>query len=239
MLLNYIVEKGDTVWKLSMRFGVPPCVIMRLNNLPPDAMIYEGQTLLIPIGQMQGDWLDMLCRQQGIPSPIRRMTPEMEARMAGPLPAGCMEPAPAVPTLTQTQKPAAQPTAQPAAAQPAARTASASREPEDAQEMLAEFERYTVRSGDTLYGIARKYGTTIGNIMALNPQITNPNEIQVGMVLTIPLPPQGAVVYVVRPGDTVYRIAQRFGTTTEKLAEHNYLNGNFTIYPGQQLLIVQ
>jgi len=223
MLLNYIVERGDTVYKIAMRFGVPPCLIMRLNNLGPDAMIYEGQTLLIPIGQMQSDWVDMICRQQGLPSPLRQLTPELEARMAGPMP-NCGQPQNTVPTLAPVQ--------------PSAVNASAQRS-EDEQEVMAEFERHMVKTGDTLFGIAKKHGTTIGNILALNPQITNPNDIKIGMVLTVPLPPEGAVVYIVRPGDTVYRIAQRFGTTVEKMAEYNYLNGNFTIYPGQQLLIVQ
>ena len=39
---------------------------------------------------------------------------------------------------------------------------------------------YTIQSGDTLSGIAAKFGTTIARLMALNPQIKNPNLIYPG-----------------------------------------------------------
>jgi len=44
---------------------------------------------------------------------------------------------------------------------------------------------HTVKSGDTLYGIAIKYGTTVAAIATLN-NISNPNNISVGKVLIIP-----------------------------------------------------
>jgi len=39
---------------------------------------------------------------------------------------------------------------------------------------------YTVKSGDTLYKIATKYGTTVSNLMSLNSQISNANQISIG-----------------------------------------------------------
>jgi LysM repeat protein len=48
---------------------------------------------------------------------------------------------------------------------------------------------YTVKAGDTLYDIARAYGTTIEEIVAASDSISRPNEvIKPGMVLTIPKP---------------------------------------------------
>ena len=44
---------------------------------------------------------------------------------------------------------------------------------------------YTVQSGDTLSKIAKRYGTTVSNIMALNPQIKDANKISVGQVIRI------------------------------------------------------
>jgi LysM repeat protein len=44
---------------------------------------------------------------------------------------------------------------------------------------------YTVKSGDTLYKIATKYGTTVSNLMSLNSQITNANQISIGEKIKI------------------------------------------------------
>lgn len=45
---------------------------------------------------------------------------------------------------------------------------------------------YTVKSGDTLSGIAKKYGTTVKKLQALNPSISNPNKIYVGQKIIVP-----------------------------------------------------
>ena len=44
---------------------------------------------------------------------------------------------------------------------------------------------YTVKSGDTLSKIAKRFGTTVANIMALNPQIADANKISAGQVIRI------------------------------------------------------
>lgn len=50
---------------------------------------------------------------------------------------------------------------------------------------------YTVRYGDTLWGIAQKYNTTTYNIMKLNPQIKNPSMLWPGQKITVPSPNSG------------------------------------------------
>ena len=88
---------------------------------------------------------------------------------------------------------------------------------------------YVVRSGDTLSSIARRYSTTVQRLRALNPRISNPNMIRVGMKLHLPdtVPPPRAdppvAVYVVRPGDTLSGIATRQGTTVKRILALNPL----------------
>jgi LysM repeat protein len=107
---------------------------------------------------------------------------------------------------------------------------------------------YTVRTGDTLYSIALRFGVTVQDLMAANG-ITNPNYIRVGQVLIIPDPnatptptPTGTpqpspTVYIVRPGDTLYSLARRFGTTVEAIARDNNIVNPHLIYVGQRLVI--
>ncbi|MEW5989343.1 MAG: LysM peptidoglycan-binding domain-containing protein, partial [Chloroflexota bacterium] len=79
---------------------------------------------------------------------------------------------------------------------------------------------YTVRPGDTLSAIARTFGTTVQALAEAN-HILNPDLIYVGQVLTIPgagggstpPPPTSGATYVVQPGDTLSRIALRYGVT--------------------------
>jgi LysM repeat protein len=91
---------------------------------------------------------------------------------------------------------------------------------------------YVVKRGNTLYSIARWYGTTVEAIALLN-RIPNPSLIYVGQQLTIPRPYN--TVYIVRWGDTLYSIARRYGTTVEAIAARNNIANPSLIYAGQRL----
>ena len=98
---------------------------------------------------------------------------------------------------------------------------------------------YRIRPGDTLGGIAARYGTTVATLAQLNG-IADPNRIYAGQVIRIPVkssdPPQPAY-YVVRRGDTLSGIASRFGTTYQKLMKLNGIRNPNLIYAGQRLRI--
>lgn len=94
---------------------------------------------------------------------------------------------------------------------------------------------YTIQSGDTLYSIARRFNTTVENLLKFN-YIPNPTMIQVGQQLVIPESPPEAILYTVRPGDTLYAIARRYGTQVSILMTFNYLTSTL-IYPGQHLVV--
>ena len=97
---------------------------------------------------------------------------------------------------------------------------------------------YTVRKGNTLFGISQFFGTTVDKILSMN-QISDPNMIYVGQTINVPVDTDIAdgYIYVTRPGDTLWSIAQRFGTTVEAIAKKNGMCNPNMIYPGTRLYI--
>lgn len=96
---------------------------------------------------------------------------------------------------------------------------------------------YTVRAGDTLTGIAARFQTTVPRLVSLN-HIADPNRIYIGERLQVPTAGgSGNGVYTVRPGDTLWEIAQRYGTSVSDLAQANHITDPGLIYPGETLRI--
>ena len=101
---------------------------------------------------------------------------------------------------------------------------------------------YTVQPGDTLTRIAVRHGVTVWALMRANE--LDSSHIFGGQVLSIPgagdnAPPAPATpaVYAVQPGDTLSRIARRFGTSVGALAQLNGIANPSTIYVGQVLQV--
>jgi LysM repeat protein len=117
---------------------------------------------------------------------------------------------------------------------------------------------YTIQRGDTLYSIATRFGVTVQAIAAAN-NIVNPNLIYAGQVLVIPdgssgggdapapappsppapapNPPPSSGTYVVKPGDTLFRIAVLHGVTMAAIVQANGIANPNIIYAGQVLTI--
>ena len=109
---------------------------------------------------------------------------------------------------------------------------------------------YTVKSGDTLSGIANQYNTTVNQIVSLN-QLSNPNLIYVGQVLKLKnsqttnssssssssTAATTVGTYTVKAGDTLSAIASRYSTSSSTLASLNSLSNPNLIYVGQVLKV--
>ena len=96
--------------------------------------------------------------------------------------------------------------------------------------------QYTVRPGNTLFGIAQFFNTTVQDILMFN-NLKTTSDLRIGQVLTIPAGLTDGEFYVVRPGDTLWNIAERYGITVAELINMNMLINPNIIYPGQILKI--
>lgn len=94
---------------------------------------------------------------------------------------------------------------------------------------------YTVKTGDTLAGIAAKFGTTYQALARIN-HISNPNLIYTGQILDID-EPAGEKTYIVKKNDTLNKIAKLYNTTADKIAADNGIPNKNLIYAGQVLKI--
>lgn len=156
----YIVKKGDTLWNIAKKFGISVNELKAANNLSSNSLAI-GQSLFIP-------------NQENENTPTSSVT-------------------------------------------------------------------YTVKSGDTLYSIARKYNTTVAKIKSLN-NLTN-NNLSVGQTLKISEGSsqnqdnsENKVVYTVKKGDNLYAIAQRYNVTVDAIKKANNLGSNL-LSIGQNLII--
>ncbi|MCO5193287.1 MAG: LysM peptidoglycan-binding domain-containing protein [Anaerolineae bacterium] len=121
---------------------------------------------------------------------------------------------------------------------------------------------HTVVRGETLGTIAQQYGVTVDEIAAAN-NIANVNVISVGDELVIPLSTTGTeegegdseetdsadatptatpdpnqdTIYIVKPGDNLYRIALNYGITVDELAAYNGIANVNRIEVGQEIRI--
>jgi len=110
-------------------------------------------------------------------------------------------------------------------------------------------ESYTVRSGDTLFEVSRRYGTSINELMKLNR--LKSGRLQPGQKIQVPAhataqssqanppsppSPSRTAKYRIQRGDSLHTIAQRYETTVSRLKVLNGIRSD-SIKPGQQLLV--
>lgn len=114
--------------------------------------------------------------------------------------------------------------------------------------------RYVVQPGDTLLGIARRFGVELEDLRSENPMIRpplRPDEVLYpGEIITVPVgppvppppvppPPPTVIEYIVQPGDTLYAISRRFRLPVEVITVRNphLLGRPDLIYPGEIIYI--
>ena len=104
------------------------------------------------------------------------------------------------------------------------------------KEDIKESNIYTVKKGDSLWLIANKYGTTVNELK--NANNLKSNTLSIGQTLIIPEKKENTnkISYVVKKGDSLWLIANKYDTTVEKIKSTNNLKSN-TLSIGQVLVI--
>ena len=201
------------------------------------------------------------CRKNSAAPPLEELTAEEEAAAAMeeaqantdeaatsespvPTPIPTVAPSP-TPVPTQVAVPTPVPTATTApeeeeTAEPTADPTEVATEPG-----TSDGTTHVVQPGENLFRISPRYGVTVEEMAAAN-NITNPALIYVGQTLqvpaggeTTPAPVTGscAAVYVVQPGDNLFRIALRYNYSQFYLAQYNGIANPSVVYVGQQICI--
>jgi membrane-bound lytic murein transglycosylase D len=225
-LLNAELRQGvlpEDGYDLKVPAGEKSQILAKLDDIPS----YQAQPARRARGVVmarhkvrKGETLEVLSKKFGTDAKTIMLANGM--RRPGPLAAGTML---RIPLECQTER---------LPAMPAAKLPRAKQEPIE----------HVVRQGDSLYNLAKRYGTTTEEIQRLN-RVTA-QSLAIGQVLKITpaaasakneVPKAKTTVYAVRNGDTVRSIAKRHNMALERLLALNQLNARSKLQPGQRLIV--
>lgn len=97
----------------------------------------------------------------------------------------------------------------------------------------------TVQAGDTIYSLARRYGFSVAQLLEANPGI-DPDMLFIGQKICLPKEVEDCAdgqIYVIKSGDTIYRIARRLGFSVDQILEANPGLDPDSLFVGQKICL--
>ena len=254
------VKRGETLSAIARKYGTNIVSIKSWNNLKSDN-IKEGQALKIyrksPTAETK---TTVTVETQDVQSPVTAETEPVVAETK-PVPAESEPVAPETKPVTTEAEPVVAET-EPVSAESEPVVSETKPVPAESEPVVAETEPewiyHTIAKGEGLYGIARKYGTTVEKIQQWN-NIPSPDKIAAGQKLKIrnskaaaepakpaqaaqpaPTPTTTSTVYhTVQKGESLGKIAEKYHTTVQKIMQWNNISNPDKIAEGQKLKILQ
>ncbi len=206
---TYTVQKGDSLWSIASRYGVSVNAIKSANNLTSDQLSI-GQTLIIPTTQNTTTATTYTVKSgDSLWSIANQYGTSVDAiKQANQLTSNTLSIGQVLVIPSTTNSTTPSETI------------------------------YTVKSGDSLWSIARDFNVSVNDLKNAN-QLTS-NLLSIGQKLIIPTSSSGnyntTTIYTVQSGDSLWLIASRYQTTVDELKRLNNLTSNL-LQVGQQLII--
>lgn len=207
VVLGHTVVRGDTLSSIARRYGTTVAALISYNDLP-STIIYVGQRIYIPPGSQPAYMIEYVVQAGDTLSRIARRYGTTVSLLV------------TYNRLSTTNIYVGQALFIPSAG----------------SGMLYPLV-HIVQRGDTLSRLARRYGTTVAALSAVNN--LNSTRIFVGQRLIIPVavePETPFLTHIVQRGDTLSRLARRYGVTVATIQNANGLTSD-RIFVGQRLLI--
>ena len=199
----YIVQKGDSLWSIAKKFNTTVDELKKLNNLKNE-VLNIGDQLIVPDNTTpQNNYI--VQRGDSLWSIAKKFNTTVdELKKLNNLTSNSL-------SIGQTLK----------------------IPNNDGENIPSQSATYTVQKGDSLYTIARKFNTTVDELMKLNNLSTN--LLDIGQVLYVPNNTTQNT-YTVKSGDSLWSIANKFNTTVNEIKRKNNLTNNL-LNVGQKLII--
>lgn len=210
----YVVQKGDSLWSIAKKFNTTVDELKKLNSLISNSL-QIGQKLILPSNNdvedkpIEENNIYIVQKGDSLWSIAKKFnTTVSELKRINNL---------KTETLSIGQKLKVKETTLP-------------------EEPDSNYIIYTVKSGDSLYRIASTYNTTVSEIMMLNG--LNNTNLSIGQKLKIPSnnSDESLTTYIVKSGDSLWSIAQKYNTTVDDIIKVNNLKSTL-LSIGQTLLI--